>query len=113
MAQQVLVIGGAGAFGRRLVHGLLATTDLDVVVGGRDLARAQAAANEACEGYRPARATSVALDTGSATAAQLRETGAFVVIDAAGPFQHQGYHLAERTIEAGLHCVDLADSRSF
>jgi len=113
MAQKVLVIGGAGAFGRRLVHGLLATTDLEVVVGGRDLARAQAAADEAREGDQLGRATAMALDTGTATAAQLRETGAAIVVDAAGPFQGQGYHLAEQAIEAGLDYVDLADSREF
>ena len=113
MAKKVLVIGGAGAFGRRLVHGLLATSELDVIVGGRDLARAQAAADEACEEYQPGRATAIALDTGTATTAQLRETGAFVVVDAAGPFQGQRYHLAERVIEAGLHYIDLADSRTF
>ncbi|HLY91236.1 MAG TPA: saccharopine dehydrogenase NADP-binding domain-containing protein [Acetobacteraceae bacterium] len=113
MAPKVLVIGGAGAFGRRLVRGLLATTDLEVVVAGRDLARAQSVVDEECVGSRVGRATAVALDTRIATAAQLRDTGAFVVVDAAGPFQRQGYHLAERAIEAGLHYVDLADSREF
>jgi len=113
MAQKVLIIGGAGAFGSRLVRGLLTTTDLDVVIGGRDLARAQAAANEACDGYRPGRTAAVAIDTRSATAAQLRGTGADIVIDAAGPFQNQDYHLAEQAIDAALHYVDLSDSRDF
>jgi len=113
MPQKVLVIGGAGAFGRRLVHGLLATTDLDAVVGGRDLARAQAAADEAWQGNYPGRSTAVAINTGTATASQLRATGASIVVDAAGPFQCQGYRLAEQSIEAGLHYIDLADSREF
>jgi len=41
---RILVVGGAGVFGRRLVEGLLATTDLEVVVAGRDVGRATAAA---------------------------------------------------------------------
>jgi saccharopine dehydrogenase-like NADP-dependent oxidoreductase len=113
MSKKVLVIGGAGAFGRRLVRGLLATTDLEVVVGGRDPARAQAVVDEECDENPSGRATAVAIDTGSATAAQLRRTGADIVVDAAGPFQGQGYRLAEQVIEAGLHYVDLADSREF
>jgi saccharopine dehydrogenase-like NADP-dependent oxidoreductase len=96
-----------------LVRGLLATTDLDVVIGGRDLARAQAAAEEVRDGNRPGRTAAAVIDTKSATAAQLRGTGAGVVIDAAGPFQHQDYRLAEQVIEAGLHYADLSDSRDF
>ena len=34
---RVLVIGGTGAFGRRLISGLIATTEHDVVIGARDL----------------------------------------------------------------------------
>jgi nucleoside-diphosphate-sugar epimerase len=32
MVLRVLVIGGTGAFGRRLISGLIATTDHDVVI---------------------------------------------------------------------------------
>jgi len=35
----ILVVGGTGVFGRRLVRGLVATTDLDVIVAARDLRR--------------------------------------------------------------------------
>ena len=35
--QRVLVVGGTGGFGRRLVEGLVATTGLDVVIGARNL----------------------------------------------------------------------------
>ena len=46
MVLRVLVIGGTGAFGRRLISGLIATTDHDVVIAARDLSRAQALAGE-------------------------------------------------------------------
>ncbi len=108
MAPAVLVVGGAGAFGGRLVAGLIATTDFDVVIAGRDLQRS--AAHAAAYG---ARARPVRLDTAAVTAEELRATGAFVVVDAAGPFQGAEYRLARAAIAAGLHYVDLADARDF
>ena len=108
MARTVLVVGGSGAFGRRLVDGLVATTDFDVVIAGRDLARAEALA--AALGPR-ARATR--LDTATVTADELRIIGAFVVADAAGPFQGADYRLARAAIAARMHYIDLADARDF
>ncbi|HVH78404.1 MAG TPA: saccharopine dehydrogenase NADP-binding domain-containing protein [Stellaceae bacterium] len=107
-SRPVLVIGGAGAFGGRLVDGLLATTDLEVVVAGRDLANAETKA-------RPSggRARAVRLDAATVTAEALAATGAFVVVDAAGPFQGASYRLARAAIGAGLHYIDLADARDF
>lgn len=104
----VLIIGGSGAFGGRLVDGLIAASDFTVVVAGRDLARSEAKA--ASLGTR---ARALRLDAATATAADLRASGAFVVVDAAGPFQGAGYRLARAAIEAGLHYVDLADGRDF
>jgi saccharopine dehydrogenase-like NADP-dependent oxidoreductase len=82
VTRSVLVVGGSGAFGSRLVEGLIATTDFDVVIAGRHLERAEAQA--AALGGR-ARATR--LDTATVTADMLAATGDFVVVDAAGPFQ--------------------------
>lgn len=108
MTLSVLVIGGAGSFGGRLVDGLIATTDFDVVIAGRSLDRARAAAER---GGRRCRA--VRLDRATVTAEQLRATGAFVVVDAAGPFQGADYRLAEAAIAARMHYIDLADARGF
>jgi hypothetical protein len=104
----VLVVGGGGAFGGRLVDGLIATTDCDVIVAGRDLARAEAQAEALGN-----RARAVRLDTATVIVEMLAETGAFVVVDAAGPFQGAGYRLARAAIAAGMHYVDLADARDF
>jgi len=108
MTRTVLVIGGAGSFGGRLVDGLLATTDFDVVIAGRNLNRARAAAKRGGE-----RCRAIRLDTATATADALRAAGAFVVVDAAGPFQGADYRLAEAAIGAGMHYLDLADARDF
>jgi saccharopine dehydrogenase-like protein len=104
----VLVVGGTGAFGGRLVSGLYNTTDLDVVISARDLDRATAAA--AVHGKR---ARALRLDAATVETEALRASGAFVVVDAAGPFQGAGYRLARAAIAAGLHYVDLADGRDF
>lgn len=109
MTRTVLVVGGAGAFGGRLVAGLIGTTDFDVIVAGRDLRRAERRVAE----VGSARARALRLDTATASAEELRATGAFVVIDAAGPFQGADYRLARAAIDAGLHYVDLADARDF
>jgi saccharopine dehydrogenase-like NADP-dependent oxidoreductase len=109
VAHTILVVGGTGAFGSRLVDGLIATTDLGVIIAGRDLPRAEARAVVA----GTSRAKALRLDAATITADALRATGAAVVVDAAGPFQGADYRLARAAIAAGIHYVDLADARDF
>ena len=104
----VLVVGGAGAFGGRLAEGLIRTSDFAVVIAGRDLARAEARA--AALGSR---ARAMRIDSATVAAEALRESGAFAVVDAAGPFQGAQYRLARAALAAGMHYVDLADARDF
>jgi len=108
MPRTVLVVGGTGAFGSRLVGGLHKTTDLEIVIAGRDLDRAAAAAAP----LGP-RARALRLDAATVPPEELRASGAFVAVDAAGPFQGASYRLARAVIAAGLHYVDLADARDF
>lgn len=105
---RVLVVGGAGVFGSRLVDAALATTDWEVVVAGRDAARTRAFA-----AARGARVSAVVLDARRCPLADLAQTGAHAVVDAAGPFQGAGYDLALAAVAAGLHYVDIADARDF
>jgi hypothetical protein len=104
----VLVVGGTGAFGGRLVEGLIKTSGFDILIAGRDLTRATAKA-----AAYSARASGLRLDVATVTAEMLTATGAFVVVDAAGPFQGAAYRLARAAIAAGMHYVDLADARDF
>ena len=108
MAHCVLVVGGAGAFGSRLVDGLIRTSGFEVVIAGRDLARA-----EACATALGSRARAMRLDTRAVTPEALRASGAFAAVDAAGPFQGAQYRFARAAIAAGMHYVDLADARDF
>ena len=93
---RVLVVGGAGVFGSRLVQGLVATTRADVIIAGRELAKAQQAAR-ACNA-----AGAVALDRSNATAADIAALDLRLVIDAAGPFQGADLSFARACIAAAL-----------
>src|SRR5439155_11726655 len=111
--RRVLLIGGAGEFGYRLADGLCATTGLTVIVAGRDLARAQRAAAALQAQHRGRNVDAVRLDRGSITEADVRDTGAWLVVDAAGPFQGTAPRVAQAAVAAGCHYVDLADAREF
>jgi saccharopine dehydrogenase-like NADP-dependent oxidoreductase len=113
MGDRVLVIGATGAFGGRLVQGLISTTDLDLIIAGRDRGRSTALAEAINKDGRKSRATALQLDVATVTPDQLRNSGAFIVVDAAGPYQGSGYRLARAAIAAGLHYIDLADARDF
>jgi hypothetical protein len=108
LSDRVIVIGGAGVFGTRLCTALEREPGLDLVIAGRDLARAEALASSI--GARALR-----LDRAHA-AAVLKAEAPFVVIDAAGPFQPDaggGYPVVRAALAAGAHYLDLSDDAAF
>lgn len=109
---RVLVIGAGGVFGSRLCEGLL-RNGFDVVVAGRDRARAEAAAARLGAAFPDGRIAVAVLDTTTLTPDDLLATGASIVADAAGPFQGTEPATARAAIAAGLSYVDLADGRGF
>lgn len=111
--KRILVIGGTGAFGERLVEGLLARTDAAVTIGARDAARAEVLARRLRLAFPARTIDSVAVDTQAVDAARLRALDLLCVIDAAGPFQGASPRVARAAIAAGCHYVDLADARDF
>lgn len=110
---RVLVSGGYGFFGRRLVKRLSAWPDLHIVVAGRSLAQGHALV----DALRPhARATlqAVALDVQAADFEDsLRALAPHAMVHTSGPFQGQDHRVAQACIRAGVHCIDLADGREF
>jgi len=115
---RVLVVGGAGVFGSRLVESLVAAGIADIVVAGRNRARTAAAAGAVRARFAGARIDAARIDAAvldgrTATADDLRATGAAIVVDAAGPFQDAEPDLARAAIEAGIDYLDLADARDF
>jgi saccharopine dehydrogenase-like NADP-dependent oxidoreductase len=112
MIPLVLVIGGMGSFGRRLVEGLLATTEAAVVIGGRAPQRHTSDVQALQQRYGADRVGAIAIDRDAALDI-LRVLKPFCVVDAAGPFQNAEPSLARAAIAAGCHYVDLADARDF
>jgi saccharopine dehydrogenase-like NADP-dependent oxidoreductase len=109
---RVLVIGGAGVFGRHLAEGL-ARNGFDVVIAGRRLERAQATAAGLVAAHPDAQVWALSLDTAALTPADLTAVRVDIVADAAGPFQGAEPLVARAAIAAGLDYVDLADARTF
>lgn len=109
---RVLILGGYGVFGGRLVHLLRDLGELELVICGRSRARAKAF----CAGVAgSARVRPLELDRADIAEALRAETPDLVV-DASGPFQDYGadrYHVIECCIAAGVHYLDFADGADF
>ncbi len=110
---RVLLVGGYGAFGARIAERLARLADVEVVIAGRSLQRAQGAMAALQAAGARAHVAAVALDALQATEQDLRTLRPDVLIHAAGPYQGQGYRLARCCIAAGVHYIDLADARVF
>lgn len=104
-----LVLGGYGNFGARICSALAGDERIQLLVAGRSAASAQALAATLGGG-----AQGIALDhTAPGLVQALRAHSVGLVIHTAGPFQAQGYSVAEAAAEAGAHYIDLADGRRF
>ncbi len=109
---RILIVGGYGAFGARAAERLARDADLQVIIAGRSLVKAQAAAAGLASRSR-AVVHAAAVDATAADVAALRDLAPAVVINASGPFQLQDKSLARATIAIGAHYIDLADAADF
>ncbi len=106
---RILVLGGYGTFGARICHALKDDASIELVVGGRDGNQARRFATELGRG-----AAGVAIDHSSRNlSVELKRLGVELVIHTAGPYQGQGYAVAQAAALAGTHYVDLSDGRRF
>ncbi len=109
---RILIVGGYGAFGARIAERLCRSPDLDLIIAGRAIERARAAAIALGPTARAGLSTA-AIDARQPDLGTLRTLGPTVVVNASGPFQTHNYALAESAIAVGAHYVDLADARDF
>lgn len=110
----ILVLGGYGNFGRRIVCGLASRDGLRILVGGRHLERARTEVRRILATGPAAQLDAVCLDVQHAEWARLLDQQRVdLVIHTCGPFQGQDYGVARTCIQAGVHYIDLADSREF
>lgn len=109
---KILILGGYGVFGGRLAELLLDIPVLELLICGRDRARAKAF----CAAHRgAARLVPLALDRKDIAAA-LQAERPDMVVDASGPFQQygaDGYRVIEACIAAKVDYLDFADGADF
>ena len=108
--QRILVLGAYGFFGYRICEALAKNPRIQLILAGRDLAKATAAAYQLGLHSVHARAVDA---THPQLALHLRKLGITTLIHTAGPFQEQGYEVARAAIKAGCNYLDLADGRAF
>ena len=107
----VLIIGGTGVFGKRLVRHLAGRADITLFVSSRSQDRANRLIRALPNPVTDVQA--VALDHTSNLNAVLDRIKPFVVIDCSGPFQGASYDTARTVLQHGAHLIDLADARDY
>lgn len=111
---RILIVGGYGIFGGRLVDLLRHEPRLTLLVAGRSLAAAERFC--AARPNSAARLVPTRIDRADDEAAVLESARANLVVDASGPFQAygaRGYGLIEQCIRLGVNYLDLADGAQF
>lgn len=108
----VLVIGGYGTFGGRLVRLLADEPRLEIIVAGRSLS----AATELCRMAAKAALVPALFDRAGDVETQLARLRPNIVVDASGPFQHYDgdhYRIVRAALAVGADYLDLADASEF
>ena len=101
---RIVVVGGAGNFGARIVRALRGDPNIEPLVAGRRIVSVRDA-----EDVR-----GILIDIDEADVAQaLKALSPGLVIHCVGPFQGQDYRVANAALDAGAHYLDLADGRQF
>lgn len=108
--KRILVIGGYGNFGFFISQALAKEPDIQVLVAGRNLQKAERCCRQLPAVNPP---LPLQLDIREPLDSFLAKHQPQVVIHTSGPFQGQGYQVAEACIRASCHYVDLADGRDF
>lgn len=109
----VMVLGGYGAFGRRVCRRLARDPRFRVIIAGRSRDKAQRHVANLLAEFPDTESEGRAVLLPDGLAGALEDSGAGAVIHCAGPFQGQDYRVPEICIEAGVHYLDLADDREF
>ena len=111
---RIVIIGATGHFGGRICRRILGEPNTRLVITSRNLSKAESLSTELGQVHADARVSAAALDQTSVSfAADLAALRPNIVIHTAGPYQGQGYNVAEACIACGSHYVDLADGREF
>lgn len=111
----ILILGGYGNFGKRIVESLSRIDNLTLFIAGRNLEKAQSIqktliANKASSTILEA----AKLDINSSSFIDdVKLISPDLVIHTGGPFQNQDYLVPRACIAVGSHYIDLADDRRY
>jgi saccharopine dehydrogenase-like NADP-dependent oxidoreductase len=109
-ARSILLIGATGVFGSRLAQGLTSIEGCALTLTSRDAAPSERFAAQLRSEARGAQIDAMAFDT-SKDLSRLAQIKPWLVVDASGPFQGGNFRLAQASLAAGAHYLDLADAR--
>lgn len=109
---RVLIIGGYGNFGSFISRLLARDSNIQLIIAGRDEAKARALVDALGQPHEaPIQTAQLDINDGFEHALQTLKPD--MVIHTSGPFQDQGYEVAQACIDFGCHYADLADGRAF
>jgi len=113
----ILIIGGYGNFGRRLIRSLLANSSHSITIAGRSELKATSFCQKLNQEFGlTIKHTQLNVLT-SKLDPIIAQHKPDIVVNASGPFQEQQgqrqYAVARACISAGCHYIDLCDSREF
>jgi len=106
---RVAIIGGYGNFGGHVARSLADDPAIQLIIAGRSLAKARAAADK-LGAANPSEAGAYDLSGPPEGLAALHPD---LVINMVGPYNGQSYAVAKAAIACGAHYCDIADAREF
>jgi len=108
--KRILIIGGYGNFGSFITKTLAKENNIQLIIAGRSLKKAQDFTTS-IKSSNPIE--SIAIDIKNDIQNTLDNLNLDIVIHTSGPYQSQGYDVAQSCIKSGIHYIDLADGRDF
>ncbi len=109
---RIVILGGAGVFGRRAAARLARRGEHTLIIAGRNAAACWETVRR-LQAVSGAAMTAAQLDALTLTGQALRDLGTDILINTVGPFQERDYRVAGAAISARAHYIDLADARRF
>jgi saccharopine dehydrogenase-like NADP-dependent oxidoreductase len=112
--RKILILGGYGNFGKRIVESLSVIKGITIIIAGRNIKSAENLEAALSVKETAAKLQTTKIDINSTQFFnQIKTLAPDLVIHTGGPFQGQGYGVAEACIAIGSHYIDLADDRRF
>jgi len=104
--KKIIVLGGYGAVGSRVCRAIAQIPFVECVIAGRNPKGARRLAKSIS-------ASALLIDVEDETSVEQNLVGAFLVVNAAGPFLDRSITVAQYCANNGIHYIDVADERRF